>query len=58
MNLAFSTTLNQPMIWNPKLKGINSTANMLAKILTYVSQFFSLHVKMVYYLFLTYSLEF
>ena len=40
MNLALSTTLNQPMIWNPKLKGINSTANMLAKILTYVSQFF------------------
>ena len=37
---AFSTTLNQPMIWNPKLKEINSTANMLAKILTYVSQFF------------------
>ena len=40
MNLPLSTTLNQPMIWNPKLKGINSTANMLAKILTYVSQFF------------------
>ena len=39
MNLAFGTTLNQPMIWNSKLNGINSTANMLAKILTYVSQF-------------------
>ena len=37
---AFGTTLNQPLIWNPKLKEINSTANMLAKILTYVSQFF------------------
>ena len=41
MNLAFGTTLNQPMIRNSKLKGINSTASMLAKILTYVSQFFT-----------------
>ena len=37
---ASGTTLNQPMIWNPKLKEINSTASMLAKILTYVSHFF------------------
>ena len=40
MSLAFGTTLNQPMIWNPNLKEINSTANKMAKILTYVSQFF------------------
>ena len=57
MNLAFGTTLNQPMIWNPKPKGINY-CKYVGQNPDLCLRIFSLHLKMAYYLILTYSLEF
>ena len=56
LNLAHGITLIQPS-YDLLNERTDSSANMLAKTLTYLT-ILSLHVKMAYYLFLTYSLDF